>query len=49
LTADDHKRYLRPLLYSARFFYGWETGAIGSNDERCGALLALRKSFIINK
>jgi predicted nucleotidyltransferase len=33
LTIDDHKRYLRALLYPARFLYSWETGAIGSNDE----------------
>src|SRR6266699_956936 len=33
LTSDDHKRYLRALLYPARFVYSWETGAIGSNDE----------------
>jgi predicted nucleotidyltransferase len=32
LTVDDHKRYLRALLYPARFWYSWETGAIGSND-----------------
>jgi hypothetical protein len=33
LVVADHKRYLRALLYPARFFYSWETGAIGSNDE----------------
>jgi len=32
LTVDDHKRYLRALLYPARFWYSWETGAIGSNE-----------------
>jgi predicted nucleotidyltransferase len=33
LTARDHKRYLRALLYPARFLYSWETGRITSNDE----------------
>jgi hypothetical protein len=33
LTVDDHKRFLRALLYPARFLYSWQTGAIGSNDE----------------
>jgi hypothetical protein len=33
LTVADHKRYLRALLYPARFFYSWETGTIGSNDQ----------------
>jgi hypothetical protein len=33
LTIGDHKRYLRALLYPARFLYSWKTGAIGSNDE----------------
>jgi hypothetical protein len=32
LSGDDHKRYLRALLYPARFIYSWETGAMGSND-----------------
>ena len=32
LTVDDHKRYLRALLYPARFWYSWETGSIGSNE-----------------
>ena len=32
LTPDDHKRYLRAILYPARFIYSWETGAMGSND-----------------
>jgi hypothetical protein len=29
---DDHKRYLRTLLYAARFLYSWETGNVVSND-----------------
>ena len=33
IAIGDHKRYLRALLYPARFLYSWETGAIGSNDE----------------
>jgi predicted nucleotidyltransferase len=33
LTARDHKRYLRALLYPARFLYSWEMGRITSNDE----------------
>ena len=33
LKIDDHKPYLRALLYPARLLYSWETGAIGSNDE----------------
>ena len=32
LTAADHKRYLRALLYPARFLYSWETGNVASND-----------------
>jgi predicted nucleotidyltransferase len=32
LSAGDHKRYLRALLYPARFLYSWTTGAMGSND-----------------
>jgi hypothetical protein len=32
LNVDDHKRYLRALLYPARFWYSWETGAMGSNE-----------------
>jgi len=32
LTREDHKRYLRAILYPARFVYSWETGAMGSND-----------------
>ncbi len=33
LTIDDHKHFLRAILYPARFFYSWETGAMGSNDK----------------
>jgi predicted nucleotidyltransferase len=32
VTPADHKRYLRALLYPARFLYSWETGSMGSND-----------------
>jgi hypothetical protein len=32
LKVDDHKRFLRAMLYPARFWYSWETGAIGSNE-----------------
>jgi hypothetical protein len=33
LTRDDHKRYLRALLYPARFLHSWATGKIASNDD----------------
>jgi predicted nucleotidyltransferase len=33
LAAEDHKRYLRALLYPARILYSWQTGAIASNDD----------------
>jgi hypothetical protein len=33
LAVDDHKRYLRALLYPARFLYSWETGKVASNDD----------------
>jgi hypothetical protein len=33
LAAHDHKRYLRTLLYPARFLYSWETGNVASNDD----------------
>lgn len=33
LTAKDHKRYLRALLYPARYLYSWQTGEIASNDD----------------
>jgi len=32
LAVEDHKRYLRALLYPARFLYSWETGNVASND-----------------
>jgi predicted nucleotidyltransferase len=32
LSAGDHKRYLRAILYPARFLYSWATGAMASND-----------------
>lgn len=41
LPVDDHKRYLRALLYPARFVYSWETGNIASND-RAVAYVASR-------
>jgi predicted nucleotidyltransferase len=33
LPIDEHKRYLRSLLYPARFLYGWHAGRIASNDD----------------
>ena len=33
LAAEDNKRYLRALLYPARFLLSWETGTIASNDD----------------
>jgi hypothetical protein len=33
LRPDDHKPYLRLLLYPARFLYSWQTGAMTSNDD----------------
>lgn len=33
LADDDRKRYLRALLYPARFLYSWRTGRISSNDD----------------
>jgi hypothetical protein len=33
LATHDHKRYLRTLLYPARFLYSWETGNVASNDD----------------
>jgi predicted nucleotidyltransferase len=32
LADSDRKRYLRALLYPARFLYSWTTGSICSND-----------------
>jgi predicted nucleotidyltransferase len=33
LGTEDHKPYLRALLYPARFLYSWDTGRVASNDE----------------
>lgn len=33
LGDSERKRYLRALLYPARFLYSWQTGRICSNDE----------------
>ena len=33
LEPNDHKAYLRTLLYPGRFYYSWVTGCIGSNDD----------------
>jgi hypothetical protein len=33
LEPQDHKAYLRTLLYPARFCYSWITGLMGSNDD----------------
>jgi len=33
LEPQDHKAYLRALLYPARFCYSWMTGLMGSNDD----------------
>jgi hypothetical protein len=33
LAPQDHKPYLRALLYPARFVYSWMTGGMNSNDE----------------
>ena len=33
LEAEDHKPYLRALLYPARFVYSWSTGQIASVDD----------------
>jgi hypothetical protein len=33
LTPQDHKPFLRALLYPARFVYSWMTGGMNSNDE----------------
>jgi hypothetical protein len=33
LGDEDHKAYLRALLYPARFICTWETGLVVSNDE----------------
>lgn len=33
LGPNDHKPYLRCLLYPARLLYSWQTGAMASNDD----------------
>ncbi|HEX5281346.1 MAG TPA: nucleotidyltransferase domain-containing protein [Micropepsaceae bacterium] len=33
LGPDEHKTYLRSLLYPARFVYSWAAGAMASNDD----------------
>ncbi len=33
LTPEDHKPYLRALLYPARFLCSWEAGTVTSNDD----------------
>ena len=33
LEPNDHKAYLRTLLYPARLCYSWVTGLVGSNDD----------------
>jgi hypothetical protein len=33
LAPQDHKPYLRTILYPARFCYSWMTGRIGSNAD----------------
>ena len=33
LGSNEHKSYLRTLLYPARFIMSWRTGRIASNDE----------------
>ena len=32
LGPEDHKPYLRALLYSARFVFSWSTGSMASSD-----------------
>lgn len=33
LGPDEHKPYVRSLLYPARFLYSWASGAMASNDD----------------
>jgi predicted nucleotidyltransferase len=33
LEPNDHKMYLRTILYPGRFCYSWMTGCIGSNED----------------
>jgi len=39
LELKDHKRFLRSMLYPARFIYSWTTGRMGSNDEAVAFLI----------
>jgi predicted nucleotidyltransferase len=48
LPAGDHKRYLRALLYPARFLYSWQTGAIASNDDAVAFLESANVSLDID-
>jgi predicted nucleotidyltransferase len=41
LTAEDSRRYLRTLLYPARFIFSWMTGGVASNDDAV-AFLSVR-------
>jgi predicted nucleotidyltransferase len=33
LEPEDHKMYLRAILYPGRFCYSWTTGRVGSNED----------------
>lgn len=33
LTTENHKGYVRVLLYPARFLYSWDNGTVASNDD----------------
>ena len=33
LKPEDHKAYIRTLLYPARLIYSWTTGGVASNDD----------------
>jgi len=46
LESNDHKGYLRALLYPARFILSWRTGGMGSNDEAVAYLRALAPTGI---
>jgi predicted nucleotidyltransferase len=39
LAPQDHKPYLKTLLYPGRFCYGWITGRMGSNDDAVAFLM----------
>lgn len=47
LAAEDHKAYLRAMLYPARFVCTWETGLVVSND-RAVAYVQERDRFGID-